>query len=249
MLIINSQNFSAMRNMMEKARQRAKESENKYATERFVVLGDDVFGKFSETFGIQKPSYYGNVSELKNNSKIAQVVTGYFAMFYVDGRDMREGFDRGYRQNVVIADGELLLVFFHRNSPADFVFLDDMRDYYHKLPYKWEDNNPAPNKCSVLTDKKVQAWLDWLRLRRKTYDDIIEKEGNEISAFLSRINNLKLKGCKMDVTDTHGRIVKNNIRFTYKIEDGYIRQTIEVDNAHGDDKLTDFVKMALGQYD
>lgn len=236
--------------MMEEARKRAKDSEHQYATERFVVIGDDeLFKKFQNEFGVAMPYWYGNASELKNNSKVAEVATGYFGEFYVDGRDMHEGFDRLYQNRIVIIDGEYLVTTFHRNSPATFSILGDFRDYYHKLPYRWEEHNPEPNKCSVLTDKKIQAWLDWLRLRRETYEGIIRSENQEVEAFLSRINDVRIPGCVKKCTDKSGTIVKNNIRFSYNINDGHVIQKIDIDNSYGDDRLGDFLKMAVGKYD
>lgn len=250
--IITGKNYGDIKKMMREVRYQAEASTDRfhrYASEHLYIIGEDLFNLFCHDYGVEKlPSVSAIDGRLKNNSTIAEVVAIYYTEYNYYADSASGSFDRVWRQAGIIVDGEILLAsFYRRETTAQLSFLDDKRIYHQGLPYKWEEQNPHPNQVGLLTDKKVQAWLDWLRLRRDTYDAKVNAENDAVAAFLERVRAIDC-GCKKQIGEDRGYLVKNNIRFSYTISDRYVRTELKIDNQYGDDKLSDFLKMIAGEY-
>ena len=247
--IITESNFHSLSEILEEVKKRANENKCGSAIDRFYFVGTELFERFCKGQGLNiTPAWWwGKENSLTNKSSIAEVVTVYYTDYYYDSQSDRQSWDRASKFLGVRINGEILRASFYKSNAADFSFLADMRDYYHKMPYKWEENNPSPNKASLLTDKKIQAWYDWLCIRRKVYDDLKNEQDDNIKKFLERVRSVK--NCDAHIGDTSGRITKNNIRYSYKIDNGTIWEEIAIDKPYGDDKLSTFLLMIDGKYD
>ena len=93
----------------------------------------------------------------------------------------------------------------------------------------------------------MQAWLDWLRLRRETYDAKVCAENDAVAAFLERVRAIDC-GCKKEIGEDRGYLVKNNIRFSYTISGRHVHTELKIDMPYGNDKLSDFLQMIAGEY-
>lgn len=250
--IITGTNFDDIKDLMLNVQKQARESNDKYhmySSENFYIVGDDVYQRFKEEYVVEhEPSWWccsnGN---LTNKSSLGKIVTIYYVNYNYNASTNKEYIERPTKFYGVLVDGEIMRAWFNRNQKAaEFTLLGDMRDYYHKL-YKWETDNPAPNKASMLTDKKVKDWVGWLKYRRELYDKIINEENDKVSKFLTRIKSLNIDGATVEINDTRGKIIKNNIKYTYHIEGGYIREELDINHKYGDDKLGTFLSMLKGE--
>lgn len=255
--IFTEENYADIKKMVAKVERQAKESTDPFhmsSYENIYVVGDELFKRFCNDYlGNEDRSvswWFSYSQQLKNDSTIAEVKTVYFIEYHFDANGGGGSWDRPSKFLSVFIDGEILRPYFGRNDKAaDFSFLEDKRDYYHKMPYRWGDDNPAPNKCGQLTDKKIKSWLDWLRLRRDTYDKIVNDENDKVSKFLDKVKLLDHPGLKKDVSDTRGKLVMNNIKYSYTISDGHIHEELAIDKPYDNDKLSAFFRMATGTYD
>ncbi|NPV13297.1 MAG: hypothetical protein HPY57_16170 [Ignavibacteria bacterium] len=83
----------------------------------------------------------------------------------------------------------------------------------------------APKKVGVLTTKKIEAWIKYnqdIYLALKAEN---EKRSDEITKFLESI---KGENVRWFDNNKSGEIIKNGIKFTFRIENGYVTQNIEV---------------------
>ena len=90
---------------------------------------------------------------------------------------------------------------------------------------KIRDDIEAPNKIGVLSTKKIQ---DWILYHEKIYNGIKEISENntaKIDDFLKSIEPLPFT---YSDGKNRGEIVKNNIRFSYRISEGCISKSLEL---------------------
>lgn len=254
MRIFTEENFHDISKMMEEVRQNAvnsKDEFHRYDYERLCIMGDELFERFCQEYHYDmKPSWWGmNEQSLKNKSTIAEIVTCYHIEYHYDARSESSSWDRDSKCLCVKIDGEYLHAWFYKSKAAEFSFLNDARDYRKVLPYNWEEEHPEPNRASELTDKKVQAWLDWLRLRRLTYDTAKNERDNNVAKFLERVKIASSMYEKYDIRDDGGYIEANNIKYRYTISDGVIHEEIKLAKNYHEDTLAAFIKMSTGKYD
>lgn len=83
----------------------------------------------------------------------------------------------------------------------------------------------APKKVGVLTTKKIQ---DWIKYNQNIYLDVkseSEKHTDNIESFLESI---KGENVRFFNDGKSGEIVKNGIKYSFKIENGYVSEKIEI---------------------
>lgn len=100
-----------------------------------------------------------------------------------------------------------------------FVNLD-----YHQIQDIYKES-PAPQGVGVLSTKKIE---NWVKREQEVYLALVEKDGeltNKVSAFLKTLENEDVRWFKQDV---QGEMIKNGIKFSFKIENGYIYRTLEL---------------------
>lgn len=84
----------------------------------------------------------------------------------------------------------------------------------------------APNNIGVLSTKKIQQWIDYINqyvteIRRKD-----KENSDEIALFLESIKD---EPVKWYAENKRGAIIKNGLRYEFKIEDGYIDEKISLE--------------------
>lgn len=87
------------------------------------------------------------------------------------------------------------------------------------------DKIQGPNRIGVLSTKKIQ---DWVLYHRKIYNavkQISDDNTAKIDDFLKSIEPLPFK---YSDGKNRGEIVKNNIRFSYRISEGCISKSLEL---------------------
>lgn len=101
-----------------------------------------------------------------------------------------------------------------------------------------------PKTIGKLTTKKVQQWIDYIN----QCFVLIEAENNvntsELDAFLESIKDQEVRWF---YNKTSGEIIKNGIKFSFKIEEGCISKKIEV-YYKVDDNIENFLKLANNNY-
>ncbi len=255
--IITKENYQSIAEIIATAKDMAKLNAEKgpnmnYAYERIHIVGHDLFMRFCEDRGIDyKSLYFGcyGHSELRNKSSIAKVETIYTVEYHYDGSTKTETWSNISKGSYVLVDGEILNAsFYNSKTTADFSFFQDYRKYSDRLPNSWLIENPAPERVGVMTDKKVQAWLDWLRQRRDLYNEIENERNAKVAKFLESVRSAADKCSEVNIGETSGSLRSNNLVFTYQISDGgYIYPQIKVDH-RGETSLNTFMQMIAGSY-
>ena len=102
-----------------------------------------------------------------------------------------------------------------------------------------------PKTIGKLTTKKVQQWIDYIN----QCFDLIKAENNkntsELDAFLESIKDQEVHW--LNDKKTSGEIFKNGIKFSFRIEEGYISKYIEV-HYKVDRNIENFLKLADNNY-
>jgi len=88
-----------------------------------------------------------------------------------------------------------------------------------------EKKYEAPKNVGVLTTKKIQ---DWIKYNQNIYLDVkaeSEKRTDNITSFLESI---KGENVRFFNDGKSGEIIKNGIKYSFKIENGYVSEKIEI---------------------
>lgn len=231
--VITNKNFGDIAQAIKRVKKQAEESEDKfhrYSSESFFIVGQSMFEWFIKEFNFQgRASAWGSQQQLTNKSTIAEVKHVYFLSYHYDAETSNEYWDGATFFQGILVDGEILRATFYRNSKtASLSLLNDPRRYHERLPYQWEENHRHPNDVSVLTDKKVKDWLNWLRQRRDAYDNNVESENKAIDLFLEKVREVAKVCSESNIGATKGRLFANGIIFSYDISNGYISQRLEL---------------------
>lgn len=101
-----------------------------------------------------------------------------------------------------------------------------------------------PKTIGKLTTKKIQQWIDYIN----QCFVLIEAKNNvntrELDAFLESIKEQEVRWFN---NKTSGEIIKNGIKFSFKIEEGCISKKIEV-YYKVDNNIENFLKLADNNY-
>lgn len=101
-----------------------------------------------------------------------------------------------------------------------------------------------PNQIGVLTTKKIMDWIKYYEQLYANLEAIDNKNNNQEAEFLA---SLKGHNVKFYNNGKSGEIIKNGIKFSFKIEPTYISQTIEV-HYECKSNLDTFLKLADNKY-
>ncbi len=255
--IITEENYQSISAIKEATKAKAMQNAVKdpimdYASETIHIVGRSLFERFCADEDIDRrdvsSSYYGHAA-FRNKSTIATVDVIYRIEYHYDCRNNNGSWSRISKGDYIFADGEILSAsFYHSKAAADLSFFEDYRSYYTRLPNSWKKENPAPDRVGVITDKKIQAWLDWLRQRRDIYDGIENQKNAKVTEFLESVRNAAEHCEESRIGETSGSLRSNNLVFTYSIsEGGYIHPQIKVDYK-GEACLNTFLQMISGSY-
>lgn len=98
----------------------------------------------------------------------------------------------------------------------------------------------APKNIGVLTTKKIGAWVKYIQDVHIECVKLDNELTNGVDAFLKSIEGEDVRWFN---SKTQGEIVKNGIKFSFKIEKGYVSKKIEVHYSVNSD-LETFKKLA-----
>jgi len=112
-----------------------------------------------------------------------------------------------------------------------FFYSEDFKNLsvYQKSDIR--DKFKAPRGVGKLTKKKI---ADWIKYETDIYKACKEKDknlNNDVSEFLESIKDEDVRFFGKDEKRNHysGEIIKNGIKFTFKIENGYVQKAILID--------------------
>ena len=106
------------------------------------------------------------------------------------------------------------------------------------------DKYPAPNRIGILSERKVNIWVDYLT---KIWHDLehLDRERNaHISAHRSRLN--KLPDVKWNKDRDRGSIERNGLCYSFRYETGTIQEKVSLD--YGPCTLDDFLALSDNRY-
>jgi hypothetical protein len=190
----------------------------------------------------------------------AKQIPVLYCAYYYNARDKEQGFSSDWRIGTVILYRGRYLDFhrMYKAKTATFslfnpkVYGAELNEY---IPSQWTEENPVPNMVGTLTDKKLDAWVDWLESRLNAYYEEKARRDLEVGDFLERISEQIKKGVDFhseNIDKKQGSIVKNGLEFSWRIDKGIVSTKIEVHYTtgwkDGKDKLTCFEEMCRGEY-
>ena len=134
-------------------------------------------------------------------------------------------------------------------SNGRFDLFNDSTDYYNFLPYKWDRDNPEPNKMNVITDRGAKQWLDWRKRRQNAALTEKLKRETEISKFREELASIDKSKCDEFIDNgSNGQIVRNGLEFSWQIMNGlHISKTFKI-YYQVSTSLTSFIQMCEGNY-
>lgn len=240
---INLANYADIEKTFSEMKTYLENSDRDYTTERLCILGRETIQRFSEEYGISVRESPSPKTDGKTHAKVIPFVE--IDLWY-DARSWKFGIDGifVYVRYLINFEGTDMIGYFSEKKTSDLYLYDDRTIYHEHLPYKWEDENPRPNKISVLTDKKLDGWRNWLLKRKDVAESEKARKENATEDFLRRLSEIDGK----EHTEKRGYISKNGLRLCWEIcSDGAVYSKIEVDYPYGSDKIDTFKKMCAGQ--
>ena len=226
--IITSDNWQRLEELRKAGEKRAKENYKKdpfngYTTEYFAIFGIDAIMRFGKEHGFNftnfEPAYK------TDNKTSAEVIPYLIGEWYYDARppQPRGGLAEVYNHskicNLIRFNNLLLTPGWHRKEgeTQTFRIFNDTTNYDF-LPYDWSSKHPEPQRVGVLSDKKLQAWVDWLVERRAEAENLKIFSENKKDEFLKRMRSLDTSKCTdVEIGENRGHLVRNGIRFSYQI--------------------------------
>ena len=259
--IITMENYSDIERIKREVKNRVNEAMrqdrfNDYGAHYFSIQGRETIERFAAEYNLKKTVFSEFDTDGKTRAHLIPHIEGHY--FYNVRGEVSEGMTDFYYydgiRNLVEFDGLLLWPSFERNkSTCSFSIFNDDTDYRTYLPYNWEDENPKPQRVGVITDKKMQAWKDWLLARREAALQEKARREDGIKQFRQRIAAIDPATCqRYHVHENKGEIVRNGLRYSWKIIHGYVEDKIEIDYTMGwrdhKDRLLCFTEMCEGKY-
>ena len=261
--IITSDNWQRLEELRKAGEKRAKENYktdrfNGYTNENFAILGIDAIKRFEKEYGF---SFTNFEPEYKTDKKTtAEVIPYLIGNWYYDAREpdphggLADVWNHSTICNLIRFDGLLLTPGFHRKAgeTQSFRIFNDSTDY-NFLPYNWNNEHPEPQRVGVLSDKKLQAWVDWLNLRRTEAENIKSDSEDEVGKFLKKVRSIDTSKCSdVKIGEKRGHLVRNGIQFSYEISgQNTIHTKLEIDlgvKLNTSDKLDIWKKIVEGKY-
>lgn len=259
--IITAENYSDIERIKRQVKNRVAQAMktdrfNNYGTECLSIQGREAIERFAAEYDLGKLTFSEFPTDGKTRARLVPHIEGHY---YFNARgEGSEGMTNFYAydgiRNLVEFDGLLLWPSFERNkSTCTFCIFNDCTDYRTYLPSSWENETPAPQRVGTLTDKKMQAWHDWLLARREAATQEMARREDEVEAFRRRIAAIDPATCqRYDVRENSGEIVRNGILYKFQIANGRVNDRIEVHYTtgwrDGKDRLQCFTEMCEGRY-
>ena len=155
-----------------------------------------------------------------------------------------------YARDLVLFDGQIYSIYTgNKSAGAVSLFKDDYNYYKNYLPYRWEENNPAPQNIGTITDKKMTAWAEYLKQKRAAADQVFNEKQNAAAVLRSTL--AALDGSKFDyikINENSGQIIKNGLEYHFEITDtNTVREHIEV-HYKAPQTIAAFLDMIAGNY-
>lgn len=225
-------------------------------SQHIIIVGEPAIRKFIEQYNPTAETMT-DCEPLKMDKKTSVVAVPYiYAEIY--WHDNSTGFVPVYGANIYhifycyLYNGRYYQISRGRNYAGRVSELDNDSDLFRNyLPYDWDEKNPEPNKIGVVSDRKMNDWAEYLNRRYNTAVEIRDNKDNIIAEFWKSINALNPAQYDRFVVSQdlgEGEIVKNGLRFRFKIEQGgYINQKIDVYYMSGN-TLDTFAQMIRGEY-
>ncbi len=259
-IIIEASNFADIEKQQNATKERINEAHKtdvflNYAQIEFAVIGDAV-KMFCDKYGVS----FADQDTIKTDGKTkAEIIPFITPSWYYDARINKCGFihisphhNIGY---LVKYNGVLLGHYKkHYNSESvAFTLFNDDTDYGKYLPSNWDDENQKPNYTGVLTDKKLDSWVNWLTMRKNAATAAKNAAENKVIAFLKKVRSYDATGANTCVIgENRGYIIKNGLRYEYEINStGYISEKVSIDYTFvcsEVDTLTKFDLLTKGKF-
>jgi hypothetical protein len=127
------------------------------------------------------------------------------------------------------------------------IWCDSIRGLKNVTSYTIQDEKKKlvePKNIGVLTTKKINDWLTYYEQLYNNLEALNESNESKEQKFLDSLKGLKVD---FDKDRKGGEVIKNGIRFRFKIEPTYIRQEIEI-HYECESNLNTFLKLSDNKY-
>lgn len=117
--------------------------------------------------------------------------------------------------------------------------------YSHKHTHNYKNRNEQPNRVGKPTEKKLNDWLQYL------LNEEDEKRAYALG-FIQEEQNYRAELAKLGdsvkwLSENHGYILKNNIKFEFTLQQNYISTKVSLYNEY-QIGLTQFLQLADNKY-
>lgn len=100
-----------------------------------------------------------------------------------------------------------------------YVFSDSLLQYQEQVHHTITFDEAEPNGVGVPTERKLDAWREYLTRKSAFYKERYEKNQAQINDFLSSIREYDERGeVKWRKDRKSGEMIKNGIEYTFSIE-------------------------------
>ena len=106
------------------------------------------------------------------------------------------------------------------------------------------DKYPAPHRIGVLSERKVNIWVDYLTKIWHDLEHLDREREAHIAAHRSRLN--KLPDVKWNKDRDRGSIERNGLCYSFRYETGTIQEKVSLD--YGPCTLDDFLALSDNRY-
>lgn len=106
------------------------------------------------------------------------------------------------------------------------------------------DKYPAPHRIGVLSERKVNIWVDYLTKIWHDLEHLDREREDHIAAHRSRLN--KLPDVKWNKDRDRGSIERNGLCYSFRYETGTIQEKVSLD--YGPCTLDDFLALSDNRY-
>lgn len=251
--IITLANFEEINTSLESLWEKAK-NESCTMSDTLAIFGRDTIEKYLREYDPEGNVNFTTVSNLKTDGKTRAELVPYI---YIElncnyWNKTKHAVKQRiyYARNLVLFDGQIYSIYTgNKSAGAVTLFADDYNYYKDYLPYRWEEQHPAPQNIGTITDKKMIAWAEYLKQKRAAADQVFNGKQNAAAVLRSKL--AALDGSKFDyikINDKSGQIIKNGLEYHFEItESNTIIEHIEV-YYRTPQNIESFLQMIAGNY-
>lgn len=167
-------------------------------------------------------------SEIENNKKLCEEINKFYPCSLIF-QVYKEEDKIYYKRSKIQLDHDFLKLsinYSHYKKKysigADFLCFSKLGNYRINEAYKLFDK---PNNIGVASTKKIKDWIAYYENVYKALEVENKNSTEKINLFLKGLEGLPVEWSK---NNKNGKLLKNGIEFSFRIENGHIFQKIEL---------------------